>query len=92
MPLRSSFLKRSTGQQVKGHFFGASDHTLYYMIADDTRLRPHRCKRHTASKSLICLNGYTLLVIQMCSGITRGSREFGGELVHETVCKEMKIN
>ena len=39
LPLRGSFLKRSTGQQVKHHFFGA----------DDTRLRPHRCKRHTAS-------------------------------------------
>ena len=63
LPLRGWFLKRSTGQRVKGHFFGASDHTLYYMIADDTRLRPHRCKRHTASKSLICLDGYTLLVI-----------------------------
>ena len=39
LPLRGSFLKRSTGQRVKRHFFGA----------DDTRLRPHRCKRHTAS-------------------------------------------
>ena len=39
LPLRGSFLKRSTGQWVKRHFFGA----------DDTILRPHRCKRHTAS-------------------------------------------
>ena len=39
LPLRGSFLKRSTGQRVKRHFFGA----------DDTRLRPHHCKRHTAS-------------------------------------------
>ena len=57
LPLRGSFLKRSTGQRVKRHFFGA----------DDTRLRPHRCKRwarhllpskrHTASKSLIPSTG-----------------------------------
>ena len=47
LPLRGSFLKRSTGQRVKRHFFGA----------DDTRLRPHRCKRHTASKSLITSTG-----------------------------------
>ena len=39
LPLRASFFKRSTGQWVKRHFFGA----------DDTRLRPHRCKRLTAS-------------------------------------------
>ena len=39
LPLRGSFLKRSTGQRVKCHFFGE----------DDTRLRPHHCKRHTAS-------------------------------------------
>ena len=39
LPLRSSLLKRSTGQRVKCHFFGA----------DDTRLRPHRNKKHTAS-------------------------------------------
>ena len=34
-------MKRSKGQGVKGHFFGGSEQTLYYMIADDTRLRPH---------------------------------------------------
>ena len=39
LPLRGSFLKRSTGQRVKHHFFGA----------DDTRLRPHHCKRLMAS-------------------------------------------
>ena len=51
------------GQLVKGHFFGASDQTLYYMIADDTRLRPHCCKsEQKAHKSLINLDGYTLLV------------------------------
>ena len=47
LPLRGSFLKSSTGQRVKRHFFGA----------DNTRLRPHRCKRHTASKSLIPFTG-----------------------------------
>ena len=47
LPLRGSFFKRSTGQRVKRHFFEA----------DDTRLRPHRCKRHTASKSLILSTG-----------------------------------
>ena len=63
LPLRGSFSKRSTGQRVKGHFFGASDQMLYYMIADDTRLRPHHCKsEQKAHKSLICLDGYTLLV------------------------------
>ena len=50
-------LNGSTGQRVKHHFFGA----------DDTRLRPHHCKRralrllpgkrHTASKSLIPSKG-----------------------------------
>ena len=54
------------GQRVnrsKVTFFWASDQTLYYMIADDTRLRPHRCKsEQKAHKSLICLDGYTLLV------------------------------
>ena len=39
LPLSGSFLKRLTGQRVKRHLFGA----------DDTGLRPHRCKRHTAS-------------------------------------------
>ena len=57
LPLRGSFFKRSTGQRVKRRFFGA----------DDTRLRPHRCKRHgvfclpskrhMASKSLIPSTG-----------------------------------
>ena len=55
LSLRGSFLKSSTGQRVKGHFFGASEQTLYYMIADDTRLRPS--ERHTASKSLIPSTG-----------------------------------
>ena len=51
--LRGQQVNGSTGQWVKRHFFGA----------DDTRLRPHSCKRHsvfclsskrhTASKSLI---------------------------------------
>ena len=55
LPLRGSFLKRSTGQWVT-----FSD-TILYMIADDTRLRPHRCKKHTASFALskgicICLS------------------------------------
>ena len=41
LPLRGSFLKRSTGQRVKRHFFWA----------DDTRLRPHRCKRRAQQKA-----------------------------------------
>ena len=41
LPLRGSFLKSSTGQRVKRHFFGA----------DDTRLRPHRCKRRAQQKA-----------------------------------------
>ena len=41
LPLRGSFLKSLTGQRVKRHFFGA----------DDTRLRPHRCKRHAQQKA-----------------------------------------
>ena len=39
--LRGSFLKSSTGQWVKCHFFGA----------DDTRLRPHHCKRRAQQKA-----------------------------------------
>ena len=45
LPLRGSFLKRSTGQRVT-----FSD-TILYMIADDTRVTPHRCKKHTAYDS-----------------------------------------
>ena len=36
LPLRGQRVNGSTGQRVKRHFFGA----------DDTRLRPHRSKRH----------------------------------------------
>ena len=41
--LRGSFSKRSTGQRVTFTF------TILYMIADDARLTPPRCKKHTAS-------------------------------------------
>ena len=41
--LRGSFSKRSTGQQVTFTF------TILYMIADDARLTPPRCKKHTGS-------------------------------------------
>ena len=58
LPLRGSFLKRSMGQQVNRS-------NVIFFWADDTRLRPHRCKRwrllpskrHTASKSLIPSTG-----------------------------------
>ena len=39
--LRGSFSKRSTGQRVT--------FTILYMIADDARLTPPRCKKHTGS-------------------------------------------
>ena len=39
--LRGSFSKRLTGQRVT--------FTILYMIADDTRLTPPRCKKHTGS-------------------------------------------
>ena len=54
LPLRGSFSKRSTGRQVNrstGQRVTFSD-TILYMIADDTTLsslRPHHCKKHTAS-------------------------------------------
>ena len=60
------------------------------MIADDTRLRPHRCKsEQKAHKSLICFDGYTLLVIinytiHMYSGITSG-RVLDGELLYTKI-------
>ena len=42
--LRGSFSKRSTGQKGQQVTF-----TILYMIADDARLTPPRCKKHTAS-------------------------------------------
>ena len=41
--LRGSFSKRSTGQRVSFTF------TILYMIADDARLTPPRCKNNTGS-------------------------------------------
>ena len=41
--LRGSFSKRSTGRRVTFTF------TILYMIADDARLTPPRCKKHTGS-------------------------------------------
>ena len=41
--LRGCFSKRSTGQQVTFTF------TILYMIADDARLTPPSCKKHTGS-------------------------------------------
>ena len=56
LPLRGSFSKRSTGRRVNrstGQRVTFSDTILYnIMIADDTTLsslRPHHCKKHTAS-------------------------------------------
>ena len=42
--LRGSFSKRSTGQTAQRVTF-----TILYMIADDARLTPPRCKKHTGS-------------------------------------------
>ena len=44
--LRGSFSKRSMGQWVKRVTF---TFTILYMIADDARLTPPRCKKHTGS-------------------------------------------
>ena len=43
--LRGSFSKRSTAQRVTFTF----TFTILYMIADDARLTPPRCKKHTGS-------------------------------------------
>ena len=61
LPLRGSFSKRSTGQRVNGFFFEKVNRSMgqtgrrvtftfaiLYMIADDARLTPPRCKKHTA--------------------------------------------
>ena len=52
--LRGSFSKRSTGRRVNGPNGSTGQRvtftfTVLYMIADDARLTPPRCKRHTAS-------------------------------------------
>ena len=56
LPLRGSFSKRSTGRRVK-RVDGSTGQmgqrvtftfTILYMIADDARLTPPRCKKHTA--------------------------------------------
>ena len=51
LPLRGSFSKRSTGRRVNGSN-GSTGHrvtfTILYMIADDARVTPPRCKKHTA--------------------------------------------
>ena len=44
--LRGSFSKRSTGQTGQRVTF---TFTILYMIADDARLTPPRCKKHTGS-------------------------------------------
>ena len=52
--LRGSFSKRSTGRQVNGSMGQMGQRvtftfTILYMIADDARLMPPRCKKHTGS-------------------------------------------
>ena len=52
--LRGSFSKRSTGQRVNGSNGSTGQRvtftfTILYMIADDARLTPPRCKKHTGS-------------------------------------------
>ena len=51
--LRGSFSKRSTARRVNGSNGSTSQwvtftFTILYMIADDARLTPPRCKKHTA--------------------------------------------
>ena len=46
--LRGSFSKRSTGQMGQRVTFTFT-FTILYMIADDARLTPSRCKKHTGS-------------------------------------------
>ena len=53
LPLRGSFSKRSTGRRVNGSNRSTGQwvtftFTILYMIADDARLTPPRCKKHTA--------------------------------------------
>ena len=52
--LRGSFSKRSTGRLVNGSNGSTGQRvtftfTILYMIADDARLTPPRCKKHTGS-------------------------------------------
>ena len=52
--LRGSFSKRSTGRRVNGSNGSTGQRvtftfTILYMIADDARLTPPRCKKHTPS-------------------------------------------
>ena len=51
LPLRGSFSKRSTGRRVNGSNGSTGQQvtftfTILYMIADDARLTPPRCKKH----------------------------------------------
>ena len=53
LPLRGSFSKRSTGRRINGSNGSMGQRVtftfaLLYMIADDARLTPPRCKKHTA--------------------------------------------
>ena len=53
LPLRGSFSKRSMGRRVNGSNGSTGQRvtftfTILYMIADDARLTPPRCKKHTA--------------------------------------------
>ena len=53
LPLRGSFSKRSTGRRVNESNGSTGQRvtftfTILYMIADDARLTPPRCKKHTA--------------------------------------------
>ena len=52
LPLRGSFSKRSTGRQLKESNGSTGQQvtftlTILYMIADDARIMPPRCKKHT---------------------------------------------
>ena len=62
--LRGSFSKKSTGQWATFTF------TILYMIADDTRLTPLRCKKHTAGSTGRRVNGSTGQRVKQVDGST----------------------
>ena len=66
--LRGSFSKRSTGLRVTFTF------TILYVIADDARLTPPRCKKHTGSMDRQVNGSFSLSLYYMWSQTTPGSR------------------
>ena len=72
--LRGSFSKRSTGRRVTGSL---SLSTILYMIADDARLTPPCCKKHTFAA--LHLNGLCTWTSQLLS-TGSFSRQVNGSL------------